>query len=113
MFPRPSHPWPPPTPFPSLPPPIPTHTIPADHPASSRYTKWVQVQEEMLKVHWRDDVLSLPQCQAQVGAVGDRNQGVIFLGPRIKMGIYEGTPTRVAPHTTTGSTDYFGPFVNR
>ena len=64
-------------------------------------------------MHWREDVLSLPQCQAQVGGMGVRNQGVIFLGPRIKMGIYEGTPTRVAPHTTTGSTDYFGPFVNR
>ncbi|KAL3145789.1 hypothetical protein ABBQ38_015166 [Trebouxia sp. C0009 RCD-2024] len=68
------------------------------------------VQEEMLKVHWREDVLALPQCQAQVGG---RNQGLIFQGPRIKMGIYEGTPTRVAPHTTTGSTDYFGPLVNR
>ncbi|KAL3135178.1 hypothetical protein ABBQ38_006269 [Trebouxia sp. C0009 RCD-2024] len=69
----------------------------------------MQVQEEMLKVHWREDVLALPQCQAQVGG---RNQGLIFQGPRIKMGIYEGTRTRVAPHTTTGSTDYFGPLVN-
>ena len=69
----------------------------------------MQVQEEMLKVQWREDVLSLPQCQAQVG----RNQGLIFIGPRIKMGIYEGVPTRVAPHTTTGSADYFGPLVNR
>lgn len=74
----------------------------------------LQVQEEMLKVHWREDVLALPQCQTQVGpGGGGRNQGLIFLGPRIKMGIYEGTPTRVAPHTTTGATDYFGPLVNR
>ena len=69
----------------------------------------MQVQEEMLKVHWREDVLSLAQCQAQVV----RNQGLIFVGPRIKMGIYEGVPTRVAPHTTTGSADYFGTLVNR
>ena len=69
----------------------------------------VKVQEEMMKVHWREDVLCLPQCQAQVG----RNQGFIFAGPRIKMGIYEGIPTRVAPHTTTGAADYFGTLVNR
>ncbi|DBA80596.1 TPA: hypothetical protein ACH3X1_007856 [Trebouxia sp. C0004] len=69
----------------------------------------LQVQEEMLKVHWREDVLTLPHCQAQVGG----RQGLIFIGPRIKMGIYEGVPTRVAPHTTTGSADYFGPLVNR
>jgi len=39
--------------------------------------------------------------------------GQTIIGPRIKMGIYEGVPTRVAPHTTTGSADYFGPLVNR
>ena len=60
-------------------------------------------------MHWREDVLTLPHCQAQVGG----RQGLIFVGPRIKMGIYEGIPTRVAPHTTTGSADYFGPLVNR
>ncbi|DBB15937.1 TPA: hypothetical protein ACH3X3_003311 [Trebouxia sp. C0006] len=69
----------------------------------------LQVQEEMLKVHWREDVLTLPHCQAQVGG----RHGLIFIGPRIKMGIYEGIPTRIAPHTTTGSADYFGPLVNR
>ena len=63
----------------------------------------------MLKVHWREDVVLLAQCQAQVG----RDQDLVFIGPRIKMGIYEGIPTRVAPHTTTGSADYFGPLFNR
>jgi len=38
---------------------------------------------------------------------------VLFLGPRVKMGIYEGRPNRICPHTTTGRVDYFGPFVNR
>lgn len=58
----------------------------------------LQVQEEMLKVHWREDVLALPQCQTQMGGGGRKQgQGLIFLGPRIKMGIYEGTPTRVPP----------------
>ena len=29
------------------------------------------------------------------------------------MGIYEGVPTRVCPHSTSGRADYWGPFVNR
>ncbi|DBA97014.1 TPA: hypothetical protein ACH3X1_015296 [Trebouxia sp. C0004] len=65
-----------------------------------------QVQEEMLGVHWREDVLT--HCQAPVWG----KQGLSFVGPRIKMGVYEGVPTRVAPHTN-GSADYFGPLVNR
>ncbi len=31
-----------------------------------------------------------------------------FRGPRVKAGLYEGPPTRVNPHTTTGRADYFG-----
>ena len=38
---------------------------------------------------------------------------VVFRGPKVKMGIYAGVPTRVVPHTTTGRADYFGPLVNR
>lgn len=38
---------------------------------------------------------------------------VVFRGPRVKMGIYAGVPSRVVPHTTTGRADYFGPVVNR
>ena len=34
-------------------------------------------------------------------------------GPRVRMGIYEGLPTSVGPHTTSGRCDYWGPFVNR
>lgn len=37
----------------------------------------------------------------------------VLQGPRVKMGMYSGTPTRVMPHTTTGRADYFGPMVNR
>jgi hypothetical protein len=36
---------------------------------------------------------------------------VCVQGPRVKMGMYSGTPTRVMPHTTTGRADYFGPMV--
>lgn len=38
---------------------------------------------------------------------------VVFRGPRVKMGIYEGVPTRALPHSTTGRADYFGQLVNR
>lgn len=38
---------------------------------------------------------------------------VVFRGPKVKMGIYEGMPTRALPHSTTGRADYFGQFVNR
>ena len=38
---------------------------------------------------------------------------IVFRGPRAKMGIYSGLPTRVIPHNTTGRADYFGPLVNR
>ena len=38
---------------------------------------------------------------------------VVFQGPRARMGIYEGIPTKVTPHSTTGRPDYFGPLVNR
>ncbi|KAK9818038.1 hypothetical protein WJX72_006076 [[Myrmecia] bisecta] len=67
------------------------------------------VQEALCEVHWGDDVLSLPPCKT---IVGEQNQ-LLFRGPKAKMGVYEGTPTRVVPHTTTGRADYFGPLVNR
>eukprot|EP00775_Hariotina_reticulata_P002698 gene2698-2998_t len=34
-------------------------------------------------------------------------------GPRVKMGVYCGTPTQVIPHNTTGRADYFGPLGDR
>ncbi len=33
---------------------------------------------------------------------------VLFRGPRVKAGVYQGVPTRVGPHSTTGRADYFG-----
>lgn len=58
---------------------------------------------------WSDDTLRLGPC---LPVHGPGNQ-VLHLGPRVKMGIYEGRPNRICPHTTTGRADYFGPFVNR
>jgi class 3 adenylate cyclase len=43
----------------------------------------------------------------------DMHGNVVFRGPKVKMGIYSGLPTRVLPHNTTGRADYFGPLVNR
>ena len=54
-------------------------------------------------------MLQLEACRRVHGPANE----VLFLGPRVKMGIYEGRPTRICPHTTTGRADYFGPFVNR
>ena len=58
---------------------------------------------------WSDDTLRLGPCLP----VHSSGSQVLFLGPRVKMGIYEGRPNRICPHTTTGRADYFGPFVNR
>lgn len=38
---------------------------------------------------------------------------VPFKGPRVRIGLYCGVPTRVVQHSTTGRADYFGPLVNR
>ena len=58
---------------------------------------------------WGEDVLKIKQCRVQFG---DRKQ-MLFAGPRVRMGLYEGVPARVCPHNTTGRADYFGPLVNR
>ena len=39
--------------------------------------------------------------------------GLLRYGPRVRMGVYEGVPTSVRPHSTSGRCDYWGPFVNR
>lgn len=58
---------------------------------------------------WGEEVLKIPSCRV---LYGDKRQ-MLFQGPRVKMGLYEGVPTRVCPHTTSGRADYFGPLVNR
>jgi len=52
-------------------------------------------------------VLSLHAAEVE----RDVHGRVVFRGPRVKMGIYSGLPTRVVPHTTTGRADYFGEWV--
>eukprot|EP00803_Ostreobium_quekettii_P000774 evm.model.scf_68EXC.3 EVM.evm.TU.scf_68EXC.3 scf_68EXC:54997-57285(+) len=67
------------------------------------------VQEVMVEIPWTDRVLRLPYA----GEVLDDEGQPVFCGPRIKMGIYEGQPVRVVPHSSTGRADYFGQLVNR
>ena len=52
-------------------------------------TYFVQVQEAMMQNMWSNDVLALPHCHAQQGTGGR----LVFYGPRIQCGIYEGEPT--------------------
>ena len=49
-----------------------------------------QVQEELMNEAWSDEVLRLPACRPLHGNANE----MLFFGPRIKMGIYEGPPTR-------------------
>ena len=52
-----------------------------------------QVQEEMVDEVWSDDLMQLAACRPEHGS---SNQ-MLFTGPRVKMGIYEGVPVRVVP----------------
>ena len=38
---------------------------------------------------------------------------LLWRGPRVKMGMYEGSPTAVVPHPASGRADYFGILCNR
>ena len=58
---------------------------------------------------WVDDLLALPNCGAELG----ENSQVVWFGPRVRMGLFDGEPVRVLPHATSGRADYFGPVINR
>ncbi|GAX75845.1 hypothetical protein CEUSTIGMA_g3288.t1 [Chlamydomonas eustigma] len=70
----------------------------------------LMVQELVMEVPWASEVLSLPDSSEIRDAVGG---DTLWYGPRVKMGVYEGMPAKVTPHSTTGRADYFGPLVNR
>ena len=69
----------------------------------------MQVQAEMTAGHWDEDILELPQCAVGVDEDGE----MIWNGPRVRMGICEGSPESLSPHKTSGRADYFGKVVNR
>ncbi len=69
----------------------------------------LQAQEALLQAHWDPNVLLLQHCCP----VLDSEDRVLYAGPRVRMGIYEGTPLRIQPHASSGRADYFGRLVNR
>lgn len=69
----------------------------------------LQVQDTMMHSSWDPQILQLPNCSV---AMNDRDE-CVWNGPRVRMGICEGSPASVSPHTTSGRADYFGPVVNR
>ncbi|GIM09453.1 hypothetical protein Vretimale_13299, partial [Volvox reticuliferus] len=70
----------------------------------------LMLQELMMEVAWTPSMLRLPAMQEELHPLTGT---ILFRGPRIKAGVYQGMPTRVSPHSTTGRADYFGPLVNR
>ena len=72
--------------------------------------KWcLQLQEVMVHSMWGNEILALPHCAADLAEDGQ----LINFGPRVRIGMCEGNPTMVMPHSTSGRCDYWGPFVNR
>ncbi|KXZ45802.1 hypothetical protein GPECTOR_50g596 [Gonium pectorale] len=77
----------------------------------SEALEWcLMLQEIMMEVAWSPPMLSLPSMHEELHPL---TGAVLFRGPRIKAGMYQGVPTKVSPHSTTGRADYFGPLVNR
>ena len=72
--------------------------------------EWCLMAQQVLQdLSWPAAVLELPGAEEVCDQLGN----VVFRGPRVKMGLYRGAPTRVMPHSRTGRADYFGPLVNR
>eukprot|EP00775_Hariotina_reticulata_P012684 gene12684-12814_t len=84
------------------------------------------VQEALMEVNWSKQcgqqlldiiiemlVLDLPGAGQVLSAMQGAIQVPQFRGPRARIGIYRGVPTRITPHSATGRADYFGQLVNR
>ena len=69
----------------------------------------LQLQEVMVQGMWGNEILSLPHCSAELTEAGE----LLYFGPRVRIGMCEGVPTMVMPHTTSGRADFWGSFVNR
>jgi hypothetical protein len=67
------------------------------------------LQQLLLTTEWTPDMLRLPPMQPKWSKDGT----LLFLGPRVKTGIYQGHPRTVNTHSTTGRADYWGELVNR
>lgn len=61
----------------------------------------------------RPSILTPGVPESGSGPRPDERRVLLFRGLRAQMGGYEGAPTRVRPHHSTGRADYFGACVNR
>ncbi|CAG9466944.1 unnamed protein product [Pedinophyceae sp. YPF-701] len=68
------------------------------------------LQEQLLSMAWPPEFLSRPGC----GPESNPSTGVLaFRGVRVRIGLFAGRPTRIAPNPATARVDYFGPVVNQ
>jgi hypothetical protein len=67
------------------------------------------LQQMLFYADWTPDMLRLPPMRPEWAADGS----LLFQGPRLKTGIYQGPPRTVNTHSTTGRADYWGELVNR
>ncbi|WIA33706.1 hypothetical protein OEZ86_006824 [Tetradesmus obliquus] len=84
----------------------------AFHSAATALEWALLLQEALMEVNWSNEVLALPGAE-EVVTYEHGCSTLHFRGPRVRIGLYRGIPTRVVPHTTTGRADYFGCLVNR
>jgi len=66
------------------------------------------VQELTMYLPWSQQVLMAKGCMVEYDLRGK----LVFRGPRLKMGVCEGTPQKVMPDHL-GRADYYGPSVNQ
>ncbi|KAK9805610.1 hypothetical protein WJX72_007771 [[Myrmecia] bisecta] len=69
----------------------------------------ILVQESMLDIPWEEGIRAMPVCKTVLG----RESLPVFCGPRLKMCLWEGSPTGIVPCQLTGHASYQGPFVSR
>ena len=67
----------------------------------------LMVQQVLQDVSWPDAVLELPGAEQ----LCDQHGNVVFRGPRVRMGLYRGAPTRVSASCAGTIVTFFVLFV--
>lgn len=84
---------------------------------SSSVEACLELQVKLLSLDWPRDVRAVKEVpeaeELYLDLEGQDSQVLVWSGLRAKCGVFEGTPTSIEPHRTTGRADYFGPLVNR
>lgn len=78
----------------------------------------LELQVRLLEEPWPAETLEFQETQEEfipeTGHVDNaKSPGLLWRGLRAKCGIFEGLPTSIEPHKSTGRADYFGLLVNR